>query len=176
MSTTRELISDIIELEEDKEFAEDNEVEEINTKLVVAKKSLSKKVESLDWFINDLDRRNGSLDGEINVLQKEVTRLKKKKKAVDKIKQYISNEILPMVVKTMGNNGLFETEVARYKLYETYGPVEVDMENCHKDFVKTEIIVKPNKVLARKKAIEADRDDIHLDGISISKVEKVRRS
>ena len=44
MSTTRELISDIIELEEDKEFAEDNEVEEINTKLVVAKKSLSKKV------------------------------------------------------------------------------------------------------------------------------------
>ena len=176
MSTTRELISDIIELEEDKEFAEDNEVEEINTKLVVAKKSLSKKVESLDWFINDLDRRNGSLDGEINVLQKEVTRLKKKKKAVDKIKQYISNEILPMVVKTMGNNGLFETEVARYKLYETYGPVEVDMENCHKDFVKTEIKVNPNKVLARKKAIEADRDDIHLDGISISKVEKVRRS
>jgi len=176
MPTTKELISDIIDLEVDKEFCDESEDKEIENRLVIARQELTQKVDNLDWFITDLARRKGAVSGEIDALKSEVARLTRKKKAVDKVKTFVSDTLLPMVVKTMGNNGLFETETARYKLYEIYGPVEVDMENCHKDFVKTEILVKPDKALARKAAIEADKTGVHIDGLSIEKKEKVRRT
>ena len=177
MPTTKELISNILELEEDKEFSEFPEEEgEIDGKLVIAKQALTEKVDSLDWFITELDRRIGAIYGEATSLKAEIDRLKRKKNSTMRVKKFVGDELLPMVCKTMGNNGIFETDTARYKLYETYGPVEVNTAICHKDFIKTEILVKPDKVLARKKAIEADKEGIHIDGISIYKVEKVRRT
>ena len=82
-----------------------------------------------------------------------------------------------MVVKTMGNDGLLETDSARYKLYDSYSPVEVNMQICDDAFIKTEIVQKPDKVKARAEAIKAMREGYEIpDGISINKVEKVRRS
>lgn len=175
--TTKQIIGDIIDLEQDLILADDeDEQEEISKALVLYQKTLANKVDNLDRFIVELSTRELSLDGEIEAMSKEVKRLRNRKKAIANFKQYMNNVLLPMVVKTMGNDDIFETKTARYKLFETYGPVEVDMQTCPQNFIKTEILKKPDKVKARKEAIKASKEDYEIDGITISKVERVRRS
>lgn len=175
--TTKELIGDIIDLEQELIITEDEEeIQEITNRLAIYTKSLSDKVENLDGFIVELSRREKSLDGEIEAMSNEVKRLRNRKKAIANFKSYMNNTLLPMVVKSMGNDNVYETKSSRYKLYETYGPVEVNMQECDDAFIKTEILKKPDKVLARKEAVKADKEGYELDGITIEKVERVRRS
>ena len=75
--TTKELIGDIIDLEQELIITEDEEeIKEITDKLAIYTKSLSDKVENLDGFIIELSRREKSLDGEIEAMSNEVKRLR----------------------------------------------------------------------------------------------------
>ena len=180
MATTRELISNIIDIEMSmitcEEDIESLEYEELANELSQAHKELGNKVESLDWFVMELDRRKGAVSGEKDALMKEIRRMRKREKAIENVKKYVNNTLMPMIVKTMGNDGLLETDTARYKLYNSYSPVEVDMQNCDDAFIKTEIVKKADKVKARAEAIKALKEGYEIPGVSIKTVEKVRRS
>ena len=81
--TTKELIGDIIDLEQELIITEDEEeIKEITDRLAIYTKSLSDKVENLDGFIVELSRREKSLDGEIEAMSNEVKRLRNRKKAI----------------------------------------------------------------------------------------------
>lgn len=180
MATTKDLISNIIDIEMSMIMCEDDveslEYEELALSLTQAQKELSNKVESLDWFVTELDRKKGAVSGEKEALMKEISRMRRREKAIDNVKKYVNNVLMPMIVKTMGNDGLLETDTARYKLYNSYSSVEVDMQNCDDAFIKTEIVQKADKVKARAEAIKADKEGYEIPGITISKIEKVRRS
>ena len=78
----------------------------------------------------------------------------------------------------IGNDdGVYETDTARYKLYETFGPVDVDPHSISDDFKKVEIVEKLDKVKARKAAISAFNAGQEMPpGIDINKVKRVKRS
>lgn len=180
MATTKDLISNIIDIEMSMSMCiddvESTEYEELALELQAAQTELGTKVESLDWFVTELDRRKGAVTGEKESLMKEINRMRRREKAIANVKKYVNNVLMPMVVKTMGNDGLYETDTSRYKLYNSYSSVEVDMQNCPKDFIKTEVVQKADKVKARTEAIKADKEGYEIPGVTISKVEKVRRS
>ena len=86
--------------------------------------------------------------------------------------------MLPAVIMEIGDqDGVYETDTARYKLYETFGPVDVDPHTISNDFKKVEIIEKLDKVKARKAAISAFNAEKEMPrGINIRKVKRVKRT
>jgi len=138
---------------------------------------MAKKMDGIDYFQIELNKRNGLIHSEIDTYKKEIERLKRRQNVIERVDSYLKKEILPMVVKTLGNNeGVYETDTSRYKLYETYGPVNVDMEKASASYIKIKMTETIDKVRARKDAIEADKAGQTLEGITINKVERVKRS
>jgi len=86
--------------------------------------------------------------------------------------------LLPAAILEIGNDdGIYETSTARYKLYETFGPVDIDPHSLPDDFKKVEILEKLDKVKARKAAISAFNAGQEMPpGIDIKKVKRVKRS
>ena len=75
------------------------------------------------------------------------------------------------------SSGVYETNVARYKLYQTFGPVDIDPHTIHSDFKKVEIVEKIDKSKARKAAIAAFNAGQEMPpGIDIDKVKRVKRT
>ena len=80
-----------------------------------------------------------------------------------------------MIIETAGNDGVLKTDTARYKLYETYGPLTVeDEDEVPNEFRRVKIEV--DKKNARKAVIEAAENGLGISGFSIEKVKRVRRS
>ncbi len=145
--------------------------------LEIARKDMAKKMDGIDYFQIELNKRNGLIHSEIDTYKNEIERLKRRQNVIERVDSYLKKEILPMVVKTLGNNeGVYETDTSRYKLYETYGPVNVDMEKASASYVKIKMTETIDKVRARKDAIAADKAGQTLEGITINKVERVKRS
>ena len=79
-----------------------------------------------------------------------------------------------MVVNELGDeNGVYETGTARYKLYETYGPVVVvDEKQIPDEYKVMEYVEKVDKKTARKDLTKG----VAIPGFHIEKVKRVRRS
>ena len=149
--------------------------EETKTKL---EKEIRNKIEKIDHVVLEVKRKEHLIDGEMEALKDEIDRLKMRRKGIGKFKDFVNKVLLPMIVEEVGNeNGVWETDVARYKLYETFGPVDVNPNIASSDFMKTEIRTSVDKVKARNAAISSFKAGKKLpDGINISKVKRVRRS
>ena len=80
-----------------------------------------------------------------------------------------------MIIKTVGNDGIFQTDTTRYKLYQTWGPLEVTDEEAVSDNYKS-YKVEVDKKKARQDAIKAAEDGMGIAGFAIEKVDRVRRS
>ena len=117
-------------------------------------------------------------DKEIEALKDEVERLKNKRKGLERTKDYFNKQLLPAVILEVGNDdGVYETNTARYKLYETFGPVIIDAHMLSDDFKKVEIVEKLDKVKARKAAISAFNAGQDMPpGIDINKIKRVKRT
>ena len=78
----------------------------------------------------------------------------------------------------IGNDdGVYETNTARYKLYETFGPVDINPHTVSDDFKRVEIVQKLDKVKARKAAISAFKAEEDMpEGININKIKRVKRT
>ena len=75
-------------------------------------------------------------------------------------------------------NGVLETDTARYKLYETFGSVIVtDQDKVPEDFIKTKITQSIDKAKARKVCMQLVKDNAELpEGLTTTKVKRVKRS
>ena len=89
-------------------------------------------MDGIDYFMVDIYRKMHLIDAEVEALTKEIQRLKTRRRATNSLKDYFNKTLIPMVVEELGDdNGVYETDTARYKLYETFGPVAVvDEDNC----------------------------------------------
>ena len=180
--TTRDLIGNLIGLEMDMEYLEskenrlyDADIAEVVQSIADVKQQISKKTQGIDYFIVEMKRNTDLIDAEIKTYTEEVNRLKQRKNAIKRTEDYFNKELLPMIIKTAGENGKFETDTAKYTLYETYGPIEVTDEELIPDKYKV-VVERIDKKGARKDVISAAEDGMGISGFRISKVERIRRS
>jgi len=172
--TTKQLIGDFIDLECQLEYADNqDEVNIIDTALTVTKKDISRKLDGIDHFMVNIDKKVHLIDAEVEALNKEIQRLKVRRRATESLKKYFNQTLIPMVVEEVGENGIYETDTARYKLYETFGPVAVSDEDSVPDEYK---VVKMTTSIDKKKARKELTQGTYIPGFFIEKVKRVRRS
>ena len=177
--STTELIGELIDVEQELAITEDSErqdeLQEQQTKLQTQVKH---KVENIDYFMVELNKREHLVDAEVEALKDEIHRLKTRRRGLERTKDFFNKKLLPAVIEEVGNEeGVYETGTARYKLYETFGPVDVDAHVISNDFKKVEIVEKLDKVKARKAAISAFKADEDMPpGIDIKLVKRVKRT
>ena len=173
--TTRDLIGEYIDLDIERQWEEDNEAQlEIEDKLQKVQGQIKKKVDGIDHFMLELSRREHLIEAEIEAIKTEQNRLRIRKKAVESMKDYFNKTLLPMVVEELGDdNGVYETDTARYKLYETFGPVAVVDEDRIPDDYK---VVKMTESIDKKKARKDLTQGVDIPGFFIEKVKRVKRS
>jgi|TARA_R110002020_G_scaffold439779_4_gene650330 hypothetical protein len=184
MATTKEIVGELIDVNQELEYLEQSndldidkhkELEETRLDL---HKQVKVKLDNVDYFMVELSKREHIIDAEIEHMKDEVARLKSRRKGLERTKDYFNKTLLPSVILEVGNdNGVYETNTARYKLYETFGSVMVDPHIVADDFKKVEIVEKLDKVKARKAAISAFNagEDMPI-GIDITKVKRVKRT
>jgi len=171
--TTRELIGDFIDLDMQLQYANEEEAVVLESAMEVTKKDISRKVDGIDHFMVNIDRKVHLIDAEIEALKKEQLRLSVRRKATESLKKYFNETLIPMVIQEVGTDGVYETDTARYKLYETYGPVAITddgiLDNEYKYMVEDWRI---DKKLIRKHLTSG----VEVPGATINKVKRVRRS
>ena len=177
MPTTKEIIGNYIDLQVDLMLADDNEEQlMIEEKISETESMMKKKVDNIDRFVVSIETKDSMIDAEINSLKKEINGLKNRKQACSNLKDFLNKQLLPAVVREMGNDGVFETNTAKYTLYKSYGKVEVNQELA-KDYINIKMEEVIDKKRARKDAIEAAKQGKQLPaGLSIEKIDRIRRS
>tara|TARA_R100000656_G_scaffold98756_1_gene71658 strand:+ start:1957 stop:2538 length:582 start_codon:yes stop_codon:yes gene_type:complete len=174
--TTRELLGEYIDLEIEGEYSNgtENDVAEVAQQLDAVRNKISRKVDGIDYFMTDLNRREHLIDAEIEALKEEEQRLRVRRRAVESLKRYFNNHLLPMVISELGDeNGVYETDTARYKMFETWGPVVVLDESDVPDDFK---VVKMTEAIDKKKAREVLKEGNKVPGLHMDKVKRIRRS
>jgi hypothetical protein len=156
----------------------ESEYKYVVNELTILQQTLKKKMDNIDKFMVNLNKRKHLIVGEIEAQTFEMTRLKKRKNAISSTLQYFNEHLLPSIIHEIGDkNGVFETNTARYKLYNSYGPVKIDEQSLGDAYKQVKMVDSINKTKARKDAIYAHKAGTQFpDGISIYQVEKVRRS
>jgi len=173
--TTRELIGDYIETDMNLQIEQDNEEQLIlETQMSNVQGQIRKKVDGIDHFMVELSRREHLIDAEIEAIKQEQARLRVRRKAVTSLKDYFNKTLLPMVVSELGDDdGVYETDTARYKMYETFGPVAVtDESSIPAEYKKMEYVESIDKKKARKDLTAG----VSIPGFFIEKLKRVRRS
>ena len=184
MATTKELVGELIDVNQQIENLEqgtdiDMDVhKELEETKMVLHKEVKNKIQNVDYFMVELSKKEHLIDAEVEALKEEIDRLKSRRRGLKRTQDFFNKTLLPAVIEEIGNqDGVYETNTARYKLYETFGPVDVNPHVVSDDFKKVEIVEKLDKVKARKAAISAyNADDAMPDGIYITKVKRVKRS
>ena len=184
--TTRDLIGCLIDLELDRQMLalqptpdDDTETNQEIMKIDIAitniKNDIARKTSGIDHMIVEMNKNTNLIDAEIKTHMDEVKRLRNRKNAIKKTEEYFNKELLPMIIETAGNDGVFQTDTTRYKMFETWGPLEVTDEEAINDNYKR-YKVEIDKKKARKEVIAAAEDGLGISGFKIEKVKRVRRS
>ena len=161
------------------EIANDDELPVLLEERHNVEKQIKLKADNIDRFVMELNRRDSLIDAEVETLKDEIERLRNRKNALHQTKTYMNSVLIPFIVEELGDeDGVFETDIARYKLYETFGQLVVlDPEKVPDDFIKTEIIQKVDKAKARKACMSLYKNHKEMpDGLEIKRVKRVRRS
>ena len=180
MASTKELVGELIDVEQ--QLSMSSEDEEGYANLQDTQKQLQtqvkQKIQNVDHFMLELKKREHLIDAEVEALKDEIARLKTRRKGLERTNDFFNRQLLPAVIMEIGNeDGVYETATTRDKLYETFGPVFVDAHTVSDEFKKVEILEKLDKVKARKAAINAFNSGQDMpSGIEISKVKRVKRT
>lgn len=175
MSTTKELLGEYIDAEVELQIADTNEdLLEAEAKLQSIAGLIRRKTDGIDHFMLELSRREHLIDAEIEAIKGEIHRLQFRRKAVESTKKYFNGVLIPLIVEELGDeNGVYETDTARYKLYETFGPVVVTDEDAVPDDFKVQ---KYTEAIDKKKARALLTNGEAIPGFHIEKVKRIKRS
>ena len=184
MATTKEIVGELIDINQQMELLEqktDIDMDEhkiLEEKRISLHKDVRTKIQNVDYFMMELNKKEHLIDAVVEALKDEIDRLRSRRNGLQRTKDFFNKNLLPAVIMEIGSeDGVYETSTARYKLYETFGPVNVDPHNISDDFKKVEIVEKLDKVKARKAAISAFNAGEEMpEGINIKKVKRVKRS
>jgi hypothetical protein len=176
--TSKELLGDLIDselyLEKNYGVAANEDILMVEQDITRIQKDIRKKVDGIDHFMVELSRREHLIDAEIEAMKLEEQRLKVRRKAVERTKEFFTKNLLPMIVGELGDeNGVYETDTARYKMFESFGPVAITDESLIPDNYKImEYVEKINKKKARQDLTRGE----DIPGFFIEKLKRVRRS
>ena len=180
MATTKELVGELIDVEQQLSMISEDadEREELQNTQKQLQTQVRQKIQNVDHFMLELKKREHLIDAEVEALKDEIARLRTRRKGLERTNDFFNKQLLPAVIMEVGNeDGVYETSTTRYKLYETFGPVNVDAHTVSDDFKKVEILEKLDKVKARKAAISAFNAGKEMpNGISIKKIKRVKRT
>jgi len=178
--TARELIGDHMDIVLRMELDTNEEtLPALLEEQALIQRKIKGKADGIDFFSQNIKEREYLIDAEIEVHKSEIARLRNRKYALTRTSDYLNKVLLPMLIEELGDeNGVLETDTARYKLYETYGSVVIlDQSALPDDFIKTEIVQKVDKAKLRKACMSLAKEGIELpNGASIQKVKRVKRS
>ena len=175
MPSTVELIQALIETHE--QLSLDDCPDDFKNVLIEPEKLITneimKKSDSIHWFLTQIDIEESKLNSTIEVHERELEKLKKKRLSVDKSKDKMKELIMSAVNKIGVNedngNKVLTTDSNKYTIYETDGPLEILDENKIPDYY-FKIEKKLNKSLLRndiKKSINKEE--------TYAKVSKIKR-
>lgn len=184
--TTRNLIDELIDVEEELDYQESFEYDsEMDIRREAAEKikrlkekkdlishQIMQKADNIDKFMFNIEKRIGIYDGEIAVYMSELDTLRTGRRRIQKVKDYLGKTLLPLIIKTVGRNGIYETETAKYTLYETWGGLVISDENKIPEQYK-QLVTQIDKRILRKAIIGGT---VEADGAIVERVEAVRRS
>jgi hypothetical protein len=179
--TTKDLISSLIDLQIDRDNQELMEPDNpgplalIDDSIEKVKSLIANKTSGIDYMIVEMNKSKDLIKAEIDSYMTEITRLRNRKKSIEKTEEYFNKQLLPMIIETCGNDGVFQTDTTRYKMFETWGPLQVTDEDAISDNYKR-YKVEIDKKKARKEAIEAAENGMGISGFRIEKAKRVRRS
>jgi hypothetical protein len=122
----------------------------------------------------ELNKKESLINAEIEVIKQEEKRLRVRRKAVESLKKYFNEILLPMVITELGDrDGVYETDTARYKMFDAWGPVTIYNESeVPDDFMTIKTVYSVNK----KKAREILKEGASVPGLGMTKVKRIRRS
>ena len=182
--TTRDLVETLIDLELETDLLQTSEIREeerenmlvtINESIKTVKNQIANKASGIDHMIVAMNKKASLIDAEIKSYMDEVKRLRNRKAAIKRTEEYFNKELLPMIVETAGNDRVFETDTTRYKLYQTWGALEVMDPDAIPDKYKR-YKVEIDKKGARKDVIDAAENGLGISGFKIEKTKRIRRS
>jgi len=175
MATTQEIVKQLLELEETIEGQVESQHERDTRNTLQLE--VQQKIESIDEFLIEVRKREFVMDASIEALKEEEDRLKTRRRALSRTKDWFNQKLLPFVIEKLGDeDGIWETDIARYKLYETYGEVKVDRSLVDDKYKKVEVRESIDKSKARKDAMNAHKNGKLIKGLSIERLKRVRRS
>ncbi|MAI88187.1 MAG: hypothetical protein CMF98_03690 [Candidatus Marinimicrobia bacterium] len=175
MPSTVELIQALIETHE--QLSLDDCPDEYKNVLIEQEKLITNEImnksDSIHWFLTQIDIEENKLNSTIEIHQRELEKLKKKRLTIDRSKDKMKELIMTVVDKIGVNqengNKILKTDNKKYTIYETDGPLELIDENKIPDrYFKTER--KLNRSLLRndvKKTIKKEEE--------YAKVSKIKR-
>jgi hypothetical protein len=177
--STEQLLDQLLSLNLDILYGDDSE--ETHYALMDAKGELvdllKTKTDNIDTVVEMTDRRIGALKGEYEVMQEELKRMSKRIKAAEIHKRYLGETLLPAIIYAIGTeDGRLVTKRAKYKMYETFGPVVIDELFLNDEYYKTTTTKMVDKKKAREAAKAAWNEKTTIPGALITKVTRVKRS
>lgn len=178
----QELVTQFMELEQNREeleltganYNEHYEDTKENISLM-----LKNKITKIDKVMLDMSKREFLIDAEVEALTQEIDRLKTRKRALNRFKEFVNKFIIPWAIEKLGKDNKWETDYAKYTLYETWGPLKIlaKLEDVPEEFRKVEILESVDKKLARTEALknhEEGKGD--LSWCYLPRVRRIRRS
>lgn len=173
--TSNDLLSAYIDLEAMKEMAEsEEECQEYDAQQAELRKRLQTKADHIDAYILELHRRKARLQAERDVHKQEIERLKTRERVLQRTEDYLNDELLPYIIRTLGTDDTFETEIAKYTLYTRPGKVIVDDEaQIPEGFIREQITRRPDKRALRETLMNGTES---IPGVRLETVQAVRRS
>ena len=178
MSTTSELLLALMNLEMAQEEVGDDPdlIQNLMEARDEIKNLLIKKTDNIDKFVLDLKNKEAIIDAQIKVVSDETSRLRNRKKSILRTKNYFTHNLIPTIIREIGDNNKLETPHSNYTAFEKYSVKEWEEELLDEKFIITTEIKKIDKILAKKKAIEEIKAGKLMPGCVLEKVWNVKRS
>ncbi len=179
MTTSYEILKKVEEIEFElltNTELSDEDIAELNGYLSDAYFEMEKKVENYDAYLLSIEENRAVIDARIRVQMDELDRLRRKRDAIDKSKDYFYKQILPKTIRRLGDGEKFVTETATYKFMKKFGKLVVENMNLIKPTYLKQPPMVVDGVKARSAAIAAHKAGTKEEGFHVYEEQYVKRS
>ena len=118
MATTQELVGELIDVNQqidDMEKGSDIDMDvhkELEETRMTLHKEVKNKIQNVDYFMLELNKKEHLIDAEVEALKDEIDRLKSRRRGLIRTKDFFNKTLLPAVIEEIGNDdGVYETNI-----------------------------------------------------------------
>ena len=137
---------------------------------------MEQKVDNIDDFMLDLDKQQALIQAELDVINKEAERLRRKRTSIEKTQSYFDKNLLPRIIERFGNGHEYKTDTRTYRFATKHSKLIVDDPAL---IAEEYLIPQPPKVDGRKAradAIKACKEGLEIAGFHVYEERYVKKS